>query len=207
MSPTNTNYKNNSYVTITQARVNPTPSTAGERWRPPNIIGVGWEQGRVEIDRAFRTLSNSLYSTSDTHQMNPVNGDIATKGSIPPAFCTTFSYTSTASSITWTWPSSGLTFTVYRADGTTVLLRKGSVQVTGLAGGTYNFYPFYDEIVGDVLFLNIPPGTGGGVGGSIAFSTDTPQQRQAQALQHRIPLSAGAMTAATGGGSGTGGGR
>lgn len=62
-------------------------------------------------------------------------------GSIPPAFNSAFSYTSTSSAITWFW--SGLT--IYNADGTTTSVSNGSQNITGLAAATtYSFYPYFN---------------------------------------------------------------
>jgi hypothetical protein len=97
--------------------------------------------------------------------------------------------------------------TIYRADGTTTAIPNGSGTVTGLAAGTtYYFYPYWDDVAGALGWV------AGGVGSSgWAQSAKTNSAAQQQALQGRVPLSQGAIVAATtttgtGGGSGGGSG-
>ena len=99
---------------------------------------------------------------------------------------------------------------IARADGTTTTVANGSLTVSGLAPGTtYYFYPYWDETaltigwVGGIALSAGTPANG--------FSAKTNAAAQQQALQGRIPLSQGAMIAATttsgtGGGSGGGSG-
>lgn len=141
------------------------------------------------------------------------NVDMATsyvlpRGSIPPMFADNgFTYTSTISTITFSWPS----MTIYRPDGTTITIASGSQGVTGLASGTqYRIYPYVVD--------------NGGSSGTIAFVTaggspvyGTPQILYAAAgnvtaaslmsLQGRIPMgqfNANTTTSGSGGGGGGG---
>ncbi len=136
-------------------------------------------------------------------QIDPSKSGVLMKGSVPPTWSGAFTYVSTTSSITWSW--SGLT--IFRADGTTTAVANGSVALGGLtAGTTYYFYPYWDDGASSLGWV------AGGVG-SVAYaqSAKTNSAAQQQALQGRVPLSQGAITAATttsgtGGGSGGGSG-
>ena len=128
------------------------------------------------------------------------------KGSVPPTWSGAFTYVSTTNSITWIWTS----LTIARADGTTTAVANGSVSVNGLTAGTsYYFYPYWDDAG---LALAWVSGLAGSAGAPAnAFGAKTNVAAQQQALQGRIPLSQGAMIAATttsgtGGGSGGGSG-
>ncbi len=136
-------------------------------------------------------------------KIDPSKSGVLMKGSVPPAWSGAFTYVSTSSSLTWSW--SGLS--IYRADGTTTPIPDGSVAITGLAAGTtYYFYPYWDDIAGAIGWV-------GGASGSPGYAqpAKTNAAAQQQALQGRVPLSQGAMIAATttsgtGGGSGGGSG-
>ncbi len=137
------------------------------------------------------------------NKVDPSKTGVMMKGSVPPTWSGAFTYTSTTSSITWAW--SGLV--IYRADGTTTAVTNGSLAVTGLAAGTaYYFYPYWDETALSLVWV-----LGGAGNPANAQAAKTIVAAQQQALQGRIPLSAGAMSAATtssgtGGGSGGGSG-
>ena len=76
-------------------------------------------------------------------RISTVNGGMSPLGSIPPFTSNgQFTYTSTSSSITWSWPA----MTVYRNDGSTTAVGANSLQITGLAASTtYYFYPYLRE--------------------------------------------------------------
>jgi hypothetical protein len=136
-------------------------------------------------------------------KIDPSKSGVLMKGSVPPTWSGAFTYTSNTSSITWTW--SGLT--IYRADGTTTPIPNGSVGISGLtAATTYYFYPYWDDIASVIGWVS----GGAGFPGN-AQTAKTNSAAQQQALQGRIPLSQGAIAAATtasgtGGGSGGGSG-
>ena len=125
------------------------------------------------------------------------------KGSVPPTWSRRSAYASTTSSIAWSW--SGLA--VYRADGSTTAVPAGSLNITGLAAATtYYFYPYWDEASSAILWI-----AGGSGAPANAQTAKTNTAAQQQALQGCVPLSQGAMVAATtssgtGGGSGGGSG-
>jgi hypothetical protein len=136
-------------------------------------------------------------------KIDPTKSGVLMKGSVPPTWSGAFTYVSTTASLTWSW--SGLS--IFRADGTTTAVPNGSVIVTALAAGTtYYFYPYWDDVAGLLAWV------GGGAGSPAnAQTAKTNSAAQQQALQGRIPLSQGAMVAATttsgtGGGSGGGSG-
>ncbi|MGH9682172.1 MAG: Hint domain-containing protein [Candidatus Acidiferrales bacterium] len=136
-------------------------------------------------------------------KIDPTKAGVLMKGSVPPTWSGAFTYVSTASSITWSWSS----LTIARADGTTTSVPNGSLAVDGLAAGTtYYFYPYWDDAALAIGWV------AAGVGSPAnAHSAKTNVAAQSQALQRRIPLSQGAMIAATttsgtGGGSGGGSG-
>src|SRR6185437_7671812 len=136
-------------------------------------------------------------------RIDPTKTGVLMKGSVPPTWSGAFTYSSNTSSITWSW--AGLS--IMRADGTTTAVANGSAPVSGLAAGaTYYFYPYWDETLKAIAW--VPGGTGSPASAQIAKTNGAAQQ---QALQGRIPLSQGAMLAATtttgtGGGSGGGSG-
>jgi hypothetical protein len=146
-----------------------------------------------------RVAANAL----TTGKIDTTKSGVLMKGSVPPTWSGTLTYVSTPSTITWSW--TGLT--IYRADGTTTSVPNGNVAISGLAAGTtFYFYPYWDEALHEVGWV------AGGTGSpASAQSAKTIAAAQQQALQGRIPLSQGAILAATttsgtGGGSGGGSG-
>lgn len=138
-----------------------------------------------------------------SNKVDPTKSGVLMRGSVPPTWSGAFTYISTTSSITWSW--SGLV--IYRADGTQTQIANGSLTVSGLAAATtYYFYPYWDETALAIAWV-----AGGAGNPANAQSAKTIAAAQQQGLQGRIPLSAGAIVAATtssgtGGGSGGGSG-
>lgn len=133
--------------------------------------------------------------------------EVAKIGSIPPAIAGSLSYSSTTSSIAWSW-----SMTLYRSDAAmTQQGISGSQTVTGLSSAsTYNFYPFYDEgSLSGSTGLNMVA-TGGTGSPSWAHSGTSAVWTQEQTRADHLPLSdtpiAGSTTS-SGTGSGSGGGR
>ena len=161
----------------------------------------GWslDSQITDGDNYARVASAALTSG----QIDPTKSGVLMKGSVPPSWSGSFTYASTTSSLIWSW--TGLS--IYRADGTTTAIPDGSSAITGLAAGaTYYFYPYWDEIASALGWV------AGGAGSSgFAQSAKTNSAAQQQSLQGRVPLSQGAIVAATttsgtGGGSGGGSG-
>jgi hypothetical protein len=153
---------------------------------------------------ALKRIVAAINKPGTPPQVDPSSGtQLLAKGSVPPTWNGSFTYTSTTTSITWSW--TGLT--IYRADGTTTAIANGTMAVSGLVPATtYYFYPYWNEAA------NLLQWVGSGVGAPAnAQTAKTNTAAQQQALQGRIPLSQGAMVAATpssgtGGGSGGGSG-
>lgn len=161
----------------------------------------GWS-----LDHQITDGANFARVTADALTLNkidPAKAGVLMRGSVPPTWSGAFTYASTTSSVTWSW--SGLS--IFRADGTSTAVPNGSLAVSGLAAATtYYFYPFWDDTASALKWV------GGGAGSTAnAQTAKTNFAAQAQALQGLIPLSQGAMVAATtssgtGGGSGGGSG-
>jgi hypothetical protein len=164
-----------------------------------NNLQLSMDTGVLDGTDYARVSTDALTS----NEIDPTKSGVLMKGSVPPTWSGAFTYASTASSITWSW--SGLA--VLRADGTTTQITDGSLAVTGLAAATtYFFYPYWNETQLALAFV-----AGGAGNPPNAQNAKTIAAAQQQALQGCIPLSAGAMTAATvvsgtGGGSGGGSG-
>src|SRR5271154_6843318 len=161
----------------------------------------GWSLDNQITDGAnfARVAATALTS----NQIDPTKPGVLMRGSVLPSWSGAFTYVSTTSSLTWSW--SGLA--IYRADGTTTAIPNGSVAVTGLtAATTYYFYPYWNDNTSSLAWV------GGGAGSPAnAQNAQTNLAAQQQSLQGFIPLSQGAMVAATtssgtGGGSGGGSG-
>jgi hypothetical protein len=136
-------------------------------------------------------------------KLDPTKPGMLMKGSVPPTWSGALTYVSTTSSITWSW--AGLS--IARADGTSTPIPNGSLAVTGLTPATtYYFYPYWDDPSPAIHWV-----AGGAGSPPNAQSAKTNFAAQQQSLQGRVPLSQGAMAAATtaagtGGGSGGGSG-
>jgi len=161
----------------------------------------GWSlDDQITDGTDFARVSSSALTSNN---VDPAKPGVLMHGSVPPTFSGSFTYVSTTATITWSW--SGLQ--ILRADGTATQVPNGSLAVNGLALGTsFYFYPFWDESAGALVWVG--GGTGSPANALIAKTNSAAQQ---QSLQGRIPLSQGAMLAATtssgtGGGSGGGSG-
>jgi hypothetical protein len=166
-----------------------------------NAIGT---TNKLSLDSAITDGTEfSRVSTSalTANEIDPSKAGVLAKGSVPPTWNGAFAYTSTPTTITWTWSS----LTIYRVDGTGTLIPNGSLPITGLTPGTsYFFYPYWDESVGGLKWV-----AGGAGFPATAQTAKTNVAAQEQSLRARIPLSQGAMIAATpttGSGGGSGGG-
>jgi hypothetical protein len=164
----------------------------------------GWS-----IDSQITDGTNFARVTSGAltgNRIDPTKPGVLMKGSVPPTWSGGFTYVSTTSSITWSW--SGLT--ISRADGTSTSVANGSLAVAGLtAGTTYYFYPYWDDVALAITWVGENAGSVGSPANAQSAKTNVAAQQQA--LQGRVPLSQGAMMAATtssgtGGGSGGGSG-
>lgn len=133
-------------------------------------------------------------------QTDPTNA-IQPKGSIPPNYIKSFTYTSTTTSITWAW--AGLV--IFRADGNSLAITDGSVTVSGLLPGTtYYFFPYWNEDIQAIAWVRSSHGTAPYNYAFKVTELDLTQTQQ-QNFLNRVALSTTAMPAATTSG-GTGGG-
>ena len=170
-----------------------------------NNLKLSLDSGITDGDDFARVSADALTQ----NKIDPAKSGVLMRGSVTPTWSGTFTYASTTSSITWSW--SGLA--ILRADGTQTQIADGSLPVAGLSPATtYFFYPYFDETQLALAFVlggaGLPVWAGNPPNAFIAKTISIAQQ---QALQGRIPLSAGAMSAATvvsgtGGGSGGGSG-
>jgi hypothetical protein len=164
----------------------------------------GWSLDNQVTDGADYARVSSAALTGN--KVDPTKAGVLMRGSVAPTWSGTFTYVSGTGSVTWSW--SGLT--IARADGTTTSAGSGSASVSGLAAGaTYYFYPYWDEAASELTFVAGLASSAGSP--ASAYSAKTNAAAQQQALQGRVPLSQGAMIAATttsgvGGGSGGGSG-
>jgi hypothetical protein len=164
-----------------------------------NTMKLSLDSGVTDGADFARVAADALTS----NQVDPTKPGVLMKGSVPPTWSGAFTYASTTTSITWSWAA----LAIYRADGTSTAVTNGSLTVSSLAPGTtYYFYPYWDDAALALAWV-----AGGAGNPSNAQPAKTISAAQQQALQARIPLSAGAMTAATttsgtGGGSGGGSG-
>jgi hypothetical protein len=168
-----------------------------------NAIGT---TNKLSLDTAIVDGADYARVAADAltnNAIDPARPGVLMRGSVPPVWSTGFTYASTPSGITWSW--TGLT--IYRADGTSTSVPNGTLPVSGVAAGTtYYFYPYWDEAAQALAWV-----AGGAGSPANAQTAKTNAAAQQQSLQGRIPLSQGAMVAATpltgtGGGSGGGSG-
>lgn len=164
-----------------------------------NSLKLSLDSGVTDGSDFARVSASALTQ----NKVDPAKSGVLMRGSVPPTWSGAFAYTSTTSGITWSW--SGLI--IYRADGTQTQIANGSLAVSGLAAATtYYFYPYWDETALTLAWI-----AGGAGNPANAQPAKTIAAAQQQALQGRVPLSAGAIAAATtssgtGGGSGGGSG-
>lgn len=143
---------------------------------------------------------------NDGTQQHAVSSDLNTQGSIPPSNITgTLAFTSTATTVVWTWTS----IVVQLADLSYIGIKNGTLTVTGLTNGVqYDFFPYYDANLGVLSFV---ADTVNGVGSppiaipSSVSSAITSLELQQQTADTRIALTLSATSAqvTTGGAPGT----
>lgn len=118
------------------------------------------------------------------------------RGSTPSTINGTIAFTSTTTSITWTWTS----LQILRADGSVTNIPNGNITFSSLSANTpYWFYPYWSEASQTVNWA-------GNANTSASLTAS-----QTMNLQYNVPLSAGGIKVTTpssgsGGGSGGGGG-
>src|ERR1700679_156507 len=109
----------------------------------------GWS-----IDSQITDGTNFARVTSGAltgNQIDPTKAGVLMKGSVPPTWSGSFTYSSTTSSVTWSWAS----LAIYRADGSTTAIPNSSLAISGLAAGTsYYFYPYWDETLSAIAWVS-----------------------------------------------------
>ena len=162
----------------------------------------GWSLDDQITDGA--NFSRVATSATTSGKIDLTKAGVLMKGSLPPTWSGALSYVSTTAAITWSWSA----LTIARADGTSTAVPNGSLIVNGLTPGTtYYFYPYWDDSASALAWVSGLASSAGSPAN--AYTAKTNNAAQQQALQGRIPLSQGAMIAATttsGTGGGTGGG-
>lgn len=134
--------------------------------------------------------------------------DVLPRGAIPPIVPDNgFTYTSTTTTVTISWPS----MTLYRADGTTVSITSGSQAITGLsATSQYKVYPYIVDNGGSSATIAFVTSAGSPVYGSpaILYPQAGSYLARVQAnLLNRVDMNAfGVATPSGGSGGGSGGG-
>lgn len=136
--------------------------------------------------------------------IDPSAPGVISKGNRVNIGAGTLSFSTTTTSITFTWTS----LVLLRDDGTSTSVPNGSQAITGLTSShTYGFYPYWDEVSTTLKFA-----TAGTSTGSPAYAYAAGMDLlglQEQSLSSHAALSSGAITVATpssGTGGGTGGG-
>ncbi|HXH85251.1 MAG TPA: hypothetical protein VNI35_00410, partial [Nitrospira sp.] len=139
---------------------------------------------------------------NDGTQQHVISTDLNGQGSIPPTTSGGITYTATTTTITWSWTGLQIQY----GDLSLIAVPDGSRLVSGLANGTtYYFYPYYDTVLGQLIFVAIS-GTAAGTP-PIAFTAPNANAAIIQNSDGKVALSNQAIAAtATSGGSGGGGG-
>ena len=129
------------------------------------------------------------------------SGELLSQGSISSAGTNTFSYTSTTTSITWTWAS----FTIYNPDGSSIVVaaNSGGTAFTGLTSSTTYYFGFYVNIATGVCTVAISDTNGGKSDSSAQQMVQTFSGDGNTPIAWNVPASTPAS--GSGGGSGHGG--
>ena len=97
------------------------------------------------------TYKRVVATALTNNKVDPSLSGVLAKGSMPPTLNSGFTYTSTATTITWSWPANTA---VYRADGSVTIIGAGTQTITGLTSTfAYQFYPVWNEASSSLEFL------------------------------------------------------
>lgn len=172
-------------------------------WAAEDIAGTA-AGTPTAVDPTKLPLAGTL---AGKNSVNPGTSDVSAIGSIPPTVPgQSFTYTSTATSVTISWTA----MTIYRADGTTISISSGSLAITGLAASTtYKVYPYMADsggTTGTVSFVT--SGTAAGSGSPTACFASGGDAGAAANMSARgnIPLYGFTVTTPASGSAGGGGG-
>jgi hypothetical protein len=118
------------------------------------------------------------------------------QGSVAQVSANTFSYTSTTTSITWSWTA----FTVYAPDGSTVAVAAGSQTFSSLASSTTYYFGIYVTLAGATAHVVLSDVSSGVARESLA------QIVQIVNGDGNVPVTANVAATTTASGTGGGGG-
>ena len=148
---------------------------------------------------AFEATGSKILQTArklnDGTKQHKISSDLNLQGSVPPSNITgTLAYTSTTTTIIWTWTS----IIVQLADLSYVGIKNGTLTVTGLVNATgYAFYAYYDTSLGILSFVADSVNASGAPPIAFAAGGNTAAS-QAQTQDGRISLTNGKYVATTG---------
>lgn len=160
--------------------------------------------GQVAQQRAMEAVGTKMLQTTrrlnDGTQQHRVSSDLNVQGTIPPTIIGATNYTSTAISITVTFPTA-----IQYGDQSIIAIRNPTLLVQGLVAGSYFMYPYYNtrlglaQLVADrVNAVGNPP---------VLFPAVNANAAQQQYADGHVALSNGGIAVTVvGGGSGGGGG-
>jgi hypothetical protein len=134
ISGTGTAPANTAYITIDLVRVDATGGTHICWFTDIHVVRTASLDNEVADGPTFVRIGN-VNADHTFHVSTSLNNQAVLTGS-PAA---SVSYTSTTSSIQWSWGA----FTLYFSDGSTVSVASGSQNFTGLASATTYFFEFY----------------------------------------------------------------
>lgn len=143
--------------------------------------------------------------------IDPTSSQLLSLGSRPQSITTAIAFVAGANNIAFYWDGTNGSspLAIYRDDGSVVSGIRGNINITGLATTTkYFFYPYYNELNGQVQWATVPNVSVGTP--PLAFAAINALALQQQYMRNHIPLSQAlgttGVTTGSGGGSGGGGG-
>lgn len=160
-------------------------------------------QGNAPPSQGLPSLQNNI--------INPTTAQISSMGSRMSSVTTAITYVFTPTTVQFFWDGTNGSTALFigRDDGTIIgpIVAGSGLLVSGLTTNTtYNFYAYWDEALGQVVFsvnkaaVGVPP---------VAYNPPNFNAAQTQIMRGHIPLGAllvtTGVTPAAGGGSGSGG--
>lgn len=178
-------------------------NTTGAAISTPN--GLIWDVrfDHVELVRAS-TMDDEIADGSTFRRVKNVDADntfhvttsFLKQGSLVQVSDNKLSYTSTSTSITWSWTA----FTIYAPDGSTIAVSSGSQAFSSLSPSTTYKFGFYVDLSNNTVHVVLSDVTGGTGNASVQ------QIVQTLNADGRVPITLNVAGATPAGGSGGGGG-
>lgn len=160
---------------------------------------------QAQLEATGNTILQTTRRLNSASQQQTISSDLNLQGSIPPTITGTTNYTSTSTSVTISFPTQ-----IQYGDLSIIAIPNAPVTITGLAGGAYLIYPYFDTKLGvGTLVVDSVNGSGAPPAlFSTALSTSILQNAaQLQNSDGHVALSSsGIPVTVTGGGHGGGGG-